>query len=89
MREIDNAQRSEGCRYHRCVAGYRRSPRQNRSGIPATIVSQPAITARSNGDYLLLFRLGGAAVTPALAIDLIMALTVVRKTRDGKVIRNH
>jgi len=29
--------------------------------------------ARSNGDYLLLFELGGAAVSPALAIDLIMA----------------
>jgi hypothetical protein len=36
-----------------------------------------------------LFRLGGAAVTLALAIDLIMALTVARKTRDDKDIRNH
>jgi hypothetical protein len=45
--------------------------------------------ARSNGDYLLLFGLGGAAVTLALAIDLIMALTVARKTCDGKDIRSH
>ena len=48
--------------------------------------------ARSNGDYLLLFELGGAAVSPALAIDLIMALTVARKppdTRDDTGIRNH
>jgi hypothetical protein len=45
--------------------------------------------ARSNGDYLLLFRPGGAAVTLALAVDLIMALTVARKTRDGKDVRSH
>jgi hypothetical protein len=45
--------------------------------------------ARSNGDYLLLFELGGAAVTLALAIDLIMALTVARKTRDDEDLRNH
>jgi hypothetical protein len=44
---------------------------------------------RSNGDYLLLFRLGGAAVTLALAIDLIMALTVSRKIRDDEDLRNH
>jgi hypothetical protein len=31
----------------------------------------------------------GWAVTLALAIDLIMALTVARKTRDDKDIRNH
>jgi hypothetical protein len=46
--------------------------------------------ARSNGDYLLLLELGGAAV--ALAIDLIMALTVARKapeTRDDTGLRNH
>ena len=35
--------------------------------------------AHSNGDYLLLFRLGGAAVTLALAIDLVMALTAARR----------
>ncbi len=48
--------------------------------------------ARNNGDYLLLFELGGAAVTLALAIDLIMALTVARKppeTRDDTGLRNH
>ncbi len=45
--------------------------------------------ARSNGDYLLLFGLGGAAVTLALAIDLFMAVTVARKTRDDKDIRDH
>jgi hypothetical protein len=44
---------------------------------------------RSNGDYLLLFALGGAAVTLALAIDLIMALTVSRKMRDDEDLRNH
>jgi hypothetical protein len=46
---------------------------------------RPWLFARNNGDYLLLFELGGAAVTLALAIDLIMALTVARKppeTRD-------
>jgi hypothetical protein len=32
-----------------------------------------------DGDYLQLFRLGGAAVTLALAIDLVMALTGARK----------
>jgi hypothetical protein len=35
--------------------------------------------AHGNNDYLLLFRLGGAAVTLALAIDLVTALTVARK----------
>jgi Uncharacterised MFS-type transporter YbfB len=48
--------------------------------------------ARNNGDYLLLFELGGAAVTLALAIDLVMALTVARKppeTRDDTGVRNH
>lgn len=37
------------------------------------------IFARSDGDYLLLFRLGGAAVTLALAVELVVALTVARK----------
>ncbi len=32
----------------------------------------------NDGDYLLLFRLGGCAVTLALAIDLVMTLTVAR-----------
>jgi hypothetical protein len=48
--------------------------------------------ARNNGDYLLLFELGGVAVTLALAIDLVMALTVARKppeTRDDTGLRNH
>jgi MFS family permease len=36
---------------------------------------------RNDGDYLLLFRLGGSAVTLALAIDLVMALTVRPKLR--------
>ncbi|WP_244549151.1 MFS transporter [Bradyrhizobium canariense] len=45
---------------------------------------------RSGGhDYLLLFRLGGAAVTLGLAIDLVMALTVNRKHRDDTGLRNH
>jgi MFS family permease len=35
--------------------------------------------ARSAGDYLLLFRLGATAVTLALAIELVMALTVARR----------
>jgi predicted MFS family arabinose efflux permease len=35
--------------------------------------------ARTGGDYLLLFQLGGGAVALALAIDLVMALTVKRK----------
>ncbi len=39
------------------------------------------IFARTGGDYLLLFRLGGAAVTLALAIELVMALTVARRER--------
>lgn len=34
--------------------------------------------SHSDGNYLLLFRLGGAAVTVALAIDLVTALTVAR-----------
>jgi MFS family permease len=33
----------------------------------------------NNNDYLLLFRLGGAAVTLSLAVDLVTALTVARK----------
>ncbi len=33
----------------------------------------------NDGDYLLLFRLGGGAVTVALAIDLVMALTIARR----------
>ena len=32
-----------------------------------------------DGDYPLLFRLGGAAVTLALAIELVMALTGAQK----------
>lgn len=39
------------------------------------------IFARSDGDYLLLFRLGGAAVTLALAIELVTAVTIGRKRR--------
>jgi predicted MFS family arabinose efflux permease len=39
--------------------------------------------AHSDGDYLLLFKLGGASVTLALAIDLVTALTVARKHRDN------
>jgi MFS family permease len=39
--------------------------------------------AHSDGDYLLLFKLGGASVTLALAIDLVTALTVVREHRDN------
>jgi predicted MFS family arabinose efflux permease len=35
--------------------------------------------AHTGGDYLLLFKLGGAAVTLALAIDLVLALMLVRK----------
>jgi predicted MFS family arabinose efflux permease len=35
--------------------------------------------AHSNGDYLLLFQFGGASVALALAIDLVMALTVAQK----------
>ena len=31
--------------------------------------------SRAGGDYLLLFGLGGAAVTLALAIELVIALT--------------
>jgi hypothetical protein len=38
---------------------------------------------RYDGDYLLLFKLGGASVTLALAIDLVTALTVARKHRDN------
>jgi hypothetical protein len=38
---------------------------------------------RYDGDYLLLFELGGASVTLALAIDLAMAVTVARKHRDN------
>ena len=38
-----------------------------------------------NGDYLLLFRLGGSAVTLALAIDLVMGLKVSRKTPEAKL----
>jgi MFS family permease len=37
--------------------------------------------ARTDGDYLLLFRLGGAAVTLALTIELVMALTAGRRER--------
>jgi hypothetical protein len=37
----------------------------------------------SDGDYLLLFKLAGASVTLALAIDLVTALTVARKHRDN------
>ena len=37
-----------------------------------------------DGDYLLLFQLGGAAVTLALAIDLVTALTVSRKNPEAK-----
>ncbi len=37
--------------------------------------------AHTGGDYLLLFRLGGASVTLALAVDLVMALTIARKSR--------
>ena len=40
---------------------------------------------RNDGDYLLLFRLGGCAVTLALAIDLVTALTVGRKTPEAKL----
>jgi len=32
----------------------------------------------------LLFRLGGASVTLALAIDLVMALTIARKSRTSR-----
>jgi MFS family permease len=39
--------------------------------------------AHSDGDYLLLFKLGGASVTLALAIDLVTALTVAREHRDN------
>jgi uncharacterized MFS-type transporter YbfB len=35
-----------------------------------------------DGDYPLLFRLGGAAVTLALAIELVMALTGAQKQHD-------
>jgi hypothetical protein len=38
------------------------------------------LPVRADGDYLLLFRLGGGAVTLALAIELVMALTGARKT---------
>jgi hypothetical protein len=38
---------------------------------------------RYDGDYLLLFKLGSASVTLALAIDLVTALTVARKHRDN------
>jgi hypothetical protein len=51
-----------------------------------------SLFTRNNGDYLLLLELGGAAITLALAIDLIMALTVARKppeTRDDTGLRNH
>jgi MFS family permease len=41
--------------------------------------------AHSDGDYLLLFKLGGASVTLALAIDLVLALILVRKS--GKTSR--
>ena len=34
--------------------------------------------AHTGGDYLLLFQLGGGAVTLALAIDLVMAMVVKR-----------
>jgi predicted MFS family arabinose efflux permease len=37
---------------------------------------------RTDGDYLLLFVLGGVAVTLALALDLVMALTVTRRRED-------
>ena len=37
------------------------------------------LAVRAHGDYLLLFWPGGAAVMLALAIDLVMALTVVTK----------
>ncbi|SDN34588.1 YbfB/YjiJ family MFS transporter [Afipia sp. GAS231] len=37
--------------------------------------------ARTGGDYLLLFQLGGGAAALALAIDLVMALTVKRNDR--------
>jgi hypothetical protein len=39
---------------------------------------------RSGGNYLLLFRLGGSAVTLALAFDLVMALTVGRGAPEAK-----
>lgn len=38
--------------------------------------------AHTGGDYLLLFKLGGASVALALAIDLVMALTVARKNPE-------
>jgi hypothetical protein len=38
------------------------------------------LPVRADGDYLLLFRLGGGAVTLPLAIELVMALTRARKT---------
>ena len=40
--------------------------------------------ARTGGDYLLLFRLGAASVTLALAVDLVMALTIARKSRTSR-----
>ncbi len=39
--------------------------------------------AHTGGDYLLLFKLAAASVALALAIDLVMALTVARKIPEG------
>jgi predicted MFS family arabinose efflux permease len=40
--------------------------------------------AHTGGDYLLLFQLGGASVTLALAIDLVMALFIARKSGTSR-----